>query len=116
MELLITILICCGVFTIVGEFATYMTYGRMLSDDEVFDYLDRYEVYTINRFEHSILSGEIDWSDTKRVIQKIKEGDYISFTNTSLSTKYYISGKGTVGRWSKAAKKIDALYAKSEIK
>ena len=116
MELILTIILFCVVFTIIGEFAAYATHGKKMTDDEVFAYLDTYETFSLNRFEKSILSGEIDWNDTNRAMRKIIEGDYISYTLFSLSCKYYISGKGTVGRWSKAAKEIDRLYKIAEIR
>lgn len=116
MELLGTIIIFCTIFTIVSEFATHLTYGKFLSDNDVFDYLDRYESFSKNPYESSILSGDIDWSDTKKVIEKLGQNDFISTTRMSLFSKYYISGKGRVFAWSKGSKEIDKLYKVSKSK
>lgn len=110
MEIILAIICFCITFTVVGEFAAYMTHGKKLTDDQVLNYLDRYEEFKLNCFEKSILSGEIDWHDTDRVKQKIIEGDYISYTCFALTTKYYIAGKGTVGRFTRGAREIDRLY------
>ena len=116
MELVTTIIIICTIFTIVSEFATHITYGSFLTDDEVFAYLKKYKSFSINPFEHSILSGDIDWSNTQEVMRKLIENDYISTTNMSLFSKYYISGKGRVFSWSKSAKEISILYKIAPIK
>jgi hypothetical protein len=115
-DFLINFLLFSGVFTLIGEFSAMMTYGKIMDDVDVLTYLGRYESFSINRFENSILSGDIDWSDYNRVVQKIREGDYISNTRFSLLSKYYIAGKGRVWRWSRGHKKINNLYKTSEIK
>ena len=116
MELITIIILACGAFTVVAEISSTLTYGWLMKEEDIIKYLKRYGKFNINSFDHTIISGDIDWSDTQQVINKIREGDYISYTNISLLSKYYIAGKGRVFRWSNACKAIDELYLTSEIK
>jgi hypothetical protein len=116
MDLLTTIIIFCVVFTLVSEWSTYVTYGRFLKDEEVVEYIKKYKSFSINQFEHSIISGDIDWSNTDEVMKKILNGDFISTTRMSVLSKYYIQGYGRVRSWSDGAKMIDKLYKTSPIR
>lgn len=114
--MLTSIIFFCVVFTLVSEFATHVTYGRIMKDQEVLDYLKSYESYSLNQFDHSIISGDIDYSSNEEVIKKIMRGDFIAHTRMSVLSKYYIQGYGRVSSWSKGAKAIDNLYKTSLIK
>jgi hypothetical protein len=116
MDLLINFFTISGIFTLIGEFSSFMTYGNFVKDEDAIKYLKSYEKFNINSIETSIISGEIDWSDSNRVIKKIKDGDYISTTRLSLLSKYYISHMGRVPVWSKANKMINELYKTSEVR
>ena len=116
MEILLVIIIVCVIFTIVSEWATYLTYGRFLKDEEVLNYLKKYKSFSINQFEHSIISGDIDFSNTKEVMEKLKNADFISTTRMSVLSKYYIHGYGRIRSWSTGAKIIDKLYKTSPIR
>ena len=114
--LLNTLSIVCAVFAFASELATRITYGRVMKNQEVLDYLKKYESYSINPFDHSILSGDLDYSNTEEVRKKLMEGDYIAPTRMSVISKYYIQGYGRVGYWSKGAKMIDNLYKTATIR
>lgn len=116
MELYLTIILFCVVFTIISEFATHTTYGKFLNDQEVFDYLKRYESFSLNPFDHSIVSGDIDYKNVEQVLEKLRNGDFISTTPLSLFSKYYISGIGRVFAWSKGTKEIDKVFKTSKQK
>ena len=116
METLQIVIVFCVFFTIVSEWATHVTYGRFLKDEEVLNYLKKYKSFSINQFEHSIISGDIDWSNTDEVMKKILNGDFISTTRMSVLSKYYIQGYGRVRSWSYGAKMIDKLYKTAPIR
>jgi hypothetical protein len=116
MILLTTIIIFCAIFTLVSEWATYMTYGRIMKDEDVLNYLKKYKSFSINQFDHSIISGDIDYSNHEEVMKKIMDGDFIAPTRMCVSSKYYIQGYGRVGSWSNGAKVIDMLYKKAPIR
>lgn len=116
MQLFVIIIIFCIVFTIVSEWATYMTYGRIMKDEDVLNYLKKYKSFSINQFDHSIISGDIDYSNHEEVMKKIMDGDFISYTRMCVSSKYYIHGYGRIGSWSNGAKMIDKLYKTAPIR
>jgi hypothetical protein len=116
MEPMISIIIFCVIFTVVAEWATYATYGRFLKDEEVLDYLKKYKSFSINQFEHSIISGDVDYSNAEEVFRKIMDGDFISTTRMSILSKYYIHGYGRIRSWSNGAKIIDKLFKTAPIR
>jgi hypothetical protein len=87
-----------------------------MKDQDVLDYLKKYKSFSINQFDHSIISGDIDYSNHEEVMRKIMDGDFISYTRMSILSKYYIQGYGRVSSFSNASKVIDMLYKKAPIK
>ena len=116
MEILYVFIKVSLLFTIISEASSFFVYGRIMDNESVLGYLKRYETFSVNSLDNSIISGDIDWTDIEKVLQKIREGDFISYTRMSLLSKYYINGKGRVRSWSKASKEIDKLYKISEVK
>jgi hypothetical protein len=108
LESLIILIIFFGVF----EFATLTTYGELLKDDAVFDYLYEFEPFEKNPFDNGILGPALDRENafSESNLKRLKSHKFISHTKFSLLSKYYISGLGTVPRWSEAHKTISKLY------
>lgn len=105
---IIILIVFLGVF----EFATLTTYGKLLKDDVVFDYLYEFEPFEKNPFDNGILGPSLDkdYLSMERNMKIMKSGKFISHTKFSLLSKYYISGLGTIPRWSQAHKTITKLY------
>lgn len=99
-------------FVAVFEFATFLTYGKLLKDGEVFEYLYEFEPFEKNPFDNGILGPAFNKEDmfSESNMKRFKSGKFISHTKFSLLSKYYISGLGIVPRWSEAHKTINKLY------
>jgi hypothetical protein len=93
-----------------------MVYGKLLSDEEVMEHLMKYEPFELNPFNESILSPDIKFDDDdydlKNLTERLKNGKFISTMNLTLSSRYYISEKGRVQRWSRGHYMIKELYRK----
>ncbi len=94
MCILIIILALILIFWI----ATIFTYGWYISDESIYDVLQRHKTskISLNMFNASIIN--------------IGNMPYISSLPASLSCKYYISGMGIIPRWSKSHKLIKQCY------
>ena len=113
---LITIVICflviiCCIITIF-ELTTYNSFGQLISNDKVDEYLRKYQPFKKNPYNGDLISPKllIDGLPHNEFIDRLSNGGYISTTSFSITTKYYISGLGCVPRWSKSHKKIKNLF------
>ena len=108
LELLIILIVFFGVF----EFATLTTYGELLKDEAIYDFLYEFEPFEKNPFDDGILSPKFDkdYLSMERNMKIMRSNKFISHTRFSLLSKYYISGLGTIPRWSEAHKTITKLY------
>ena len=99
-------------FAAVMEFATITTYGKLLKDDVVFDFLYEFEPFEKNPFDESILGPKLDPENmfSESNLKRLKSHKFISHTRFSLLSKYYISGLGIVPRWSQSHEVITKLY------
>lgn len=93
------------------EFASRAVYGKMLTDEEVMKHLDKYGPFELNPFNESIMSPKITIDDDMdNIIDRVKNGRFISTIILTLSSRYYISGLGRVQRWSRGHYMIAQLY------
>lgn len=108
MILLLIALMFVGCF----EFATLTTYGKLLKDDVVYDFLYEFEPFEKNPFDDGILGPKFDkdYLSMERNMKIMRSGKFISHTKFSLLSKYYIQDLGIVPRWSQAHKTITKLY------
>lgn len=108
IELIIILIVFLGVF----EFATLTTYGKLLKDDVVFDFLYEFEPFEKNPFDNGILGPALDRENafSESNLKRLKSHKFISHTKLSLLAKYYIHDLGIVPRWSQAHKTITKLY------
>ena len=80
---------------LIFESATFLTFGWFISKETEKKFLElNFNDFKFNSFSSSILSTD----------------PYISKIPLSILTKYYISGKGTILRYSKLHKKIENHY------
>lgn len=81
--------------TLILEGATFLVFGWFISKETEKKFLElNFNNFEFNCFSDSILSTD----------------PYISTVPLPILTKYYISGKGTILRWSKLHKKIENHY------
>lgn len=110
--MLLTLTILFAILIGVSEFATFITYGKFLKDDEVLNFLYEYEPFEKNPFENDILGPSFDKENiaSERNLKIVRNRRFISRTRFSPLSKYYISGYGRVLRWSTAHVVINRLY------
>ena len=97
---LLSVLSVLGLLGGICELATRITYGRYLSNEEILNYLTKNKPFDLNPYDTNILSG----NHNKRF------SGFISKPYSSILSKYYISGRGLVPRWSKYTKHIDKMF------
>ncbi len=104
------------VMSLISELGSYSVYGKLLTDEQVFDYLMKFEPFELNPFNESIISPKLnfDGEDDKfeSVLERLRDGKFISTVSLTLSSRYYISGLGRVQRWSRGHYMIKELYKK----
>jgi hypothetical protein len=103
------------VMMLIFEFSSHTVYGKLLTDEDVLDYLMRFEPFELNPFDKNIISCKINFGDDDHeyILHRIKNGKFISSNlNFTLSSKYYINGLGRVQRWSRGHYMIQELYKK----
>lgn len=90
------IIYCLLAFVAIMEFATFITSGGFVSKQitDVYMNLDESKL-RLNQFNPSILSTNC----------------YITKVSFSIFSKYYISGLGTIPRWSKLHKIVNEYFA-----
>ena len=111
------ILLVLTILLLILEFSTIATYGWYIKDEVVFDYLYEFEPFEKNPFDNKILGPVLNVDgDVKKMIHRAKNGKYISHTPFSPLSKYHISGKGPILRWTEAHKVINNLYKTTKIK
>lgn len=99
--IILTLLLLLLLVWLILELSTRIVYGKYLSKNEILNYLIKNKPFTLNQNDADILSGRYD----KR------NSGYISKTETSILSKYYISDRGLIFRWSKYTKHIDKMMA-----
>jgi hypothetical protein len=99
---------------ILFEVASHIVYGKILSDNDVIDYINKFENFEKNFINPNIISPKIDYleMDREKFIEHINDSRFISLVRLTLSTKYYINNFGRVQRWSKGHYMIKNLYKK----
>ncbi len=83
----------------IAEFATVLAMGSHIDPRIVDSFLDAHEEsYRSHKVSGDMLYGGIN-------------EPFIAHTMPTLTAKWYIHGYGTIWRWSKASKRLDALHA-----
>lgn len=107
---MIALIIILAGFVFVTEYSSRSIYGPFLTNEDVSQYIDKYDYFESNPFSTTLISGVIENGTTEDLINSLKDRSFISVTEISIFTKYYINGKGRVLRFSRASKQIDNLY------
>lgn len=86
-------------------------YGWFVKDDIVDQYLNKFESFSRNPFDGSILSPTVKRDITIQELLRItSEGKYIAKTRMCFLSRYHIKDLGRIPLWSNSHKKIKELY------
>lgn len=107
--MIVLVIILTG-FVLVTEYSSRSIFGPFLSNEDVSLYIDKYDYFESNPFSTTLISGINENDTTEDIINSLNDRSFISVTEISIFTKYYINGKGRVLRFSRASKQIDNLY------
>lgn len=107
---MIALLIFLSGFILITEWASRSTYGSFLSNEEISDYINQFDYFEANPYSSTLISGVNENETTYEMLERLTDRSFISITQMSLFSKYYINGKGRVLRFSKSAEQIDNLY------
>lgn len=111
MTAILVLLVCI----VMLEFSNATVFGRMLSNDKVLEYLEKYSPFELNPMTSAIISPKMDFNsgeDFSKLMDILRNGEFISTVPLSVLSKYYINGYGRVLRWSQAHYKIKELHKK----
>ncbi len=107
---MLELIIFLSIFVFVTEFSSYSVYGKFLKDEIVIKYLEDFKPFSVNPFDSSIISPEINFKENGFDFERLHNSKYISKTRLCFGSNYYISTLGRVPIWSKSHKLINELY------
>ena len=105
-----SLIIVLLIYIFATEYSSYSVYGKFLKDEIVIKYLEDFKPFSVNQFDSSIISPEINFKENGFDLERLRNSKYISKTRLCIGSKYYISTLGRVPIWSKSHKLINELF------